>query len=138
VEIEGEKEDASALKVGGGYRFSDYAGFEFLYIYYGRISERVDVGNTNTLKSSAFVFNGIATFPINPLFDLYFKIGISEWDAELQFQNITFESNGSDPVYTLGFGYNIDYDSTIRFEYELSEYDDAEFSVISFGFQHNF
>ena len=65
-------------------------------------------------------------------------MGISKWDAELTFQNLTLEGDGSDPVATLGFGYNIDYDSTIRLEYELSDYDDIRFTVISFGFQHNF
>lgn len=138
IEAEGEKEDASALKIGGGYRFFDYAGFEAYYIYYGKITERVDVGISNTFKANAFVFNGIAFLPVTPQFDLYAKVGISKWDAELKFLNIVLEADGSDPIYTLGFGYNIDYDSTIRLEYEHADYDEIKFSVISFGFQHNF
>ncbi|WP_455223075.1 outer membrane beta-barrel protein [Kaarinaea lacus] len=138
IDLYEEDEKATSLKFGTGYRFSDYAGFEVFYIYYGQISERVDVGNTITLNSSAFVINAIALYPINPLFDLYGKIGVSLWDAELKFQTSTFTDDGTDPIYTLGFGYNIDHDSTIRFEYERSNYGDAKFSVISFGFQHNF
>ena len=46
--------------------------------------------------------------------------------------------DGTDAIYSLGIGYNVDYDSTVRLEYELSEYDILDYSVISFGFQHNF
>lgn len=132
------KDEMTGLKFGTGYRFSEYAGFELFYIYYGEISERDNIGNSSTLKASALVFNAIAAFPLNSLFDLYAKVGISKWDAELEFLNVTAKTDGTDPVFTLGFGYNIDHDSTIRFEYERSDYDNAKFSVISFGFQHNF
>lgn len=139
LEVDGDKDETSALKIGGGYRFSSYAGFEIFYINYGRISERIDVGNSATFNSHAFILNGIAMFPVHPLFDLYAKVGISEWKWEVNFPSIGSASkDGTDPVYTVGFGYNIDHDSTVRFEYERSEYDEIDYSVISFGFQHNF
>ncbi|WP_455199983.1 outer membrane beta-barrel protein [Kaarinaea lacus] len=91
------------------------------------------------MKAYAAVLNGIAILPLGSLFELYGKAGVSKWkvEAELNSQNIG-SNDDIDPVYSLGFGYHIDYDSTIRLEYEISDYDDTTFSVISFGFQHNF
>jgi opacity protein-like surface antigen len=139
IKENGFEDEMTSLKFGTGYRFSDYAGFELFYIYYGEISERDNLGNSSSLTASALVLNGIAVFPVNPLLDFYAKIGISSWDAELELAGIaTASEEGTDPVYTLGAGYNIDHDSTIRFEYELSDYEGTEFGVISAGFQHNF
>ncbi len=139
IEEDDFKDEMTSLKFGTGYRFSDYAGFELFYIYYGEISERDNLGNNSSLKANALVINAIAVFPVNPSLDIYAKIGISSWDAELELTNIaTASAEGTDPVYTLGAGYNIDHDSTIRFEYEISDYEGTEFGVISTGFQHNF
>ena len=135
------KDESTGLKLGTGYRFSDYAGFEVFYVFYGEISDAELLGDIYEFKSSALVVNAIVTLPIHPLFDLYVKAGIAEWDAKLENTDdatISSSADGTDPIYTLGFGYNIDHDSTIRFEYEYADYDDTEYNVISFGFQHNF
>ena len=135
------KDESTGLKLGTGYRFSDYAGFEVFYVFYGEISDAELLGDIYEFKSGAFVVNAIVTLPIHPLFDLYVKAGIAEWDAKLEDTNdatISSSADGTDPIYTLGFGYNIDHDSTIRFEYEYADYDDTKYNVISFGFQHNF
>lgn len=139
VEYENDKENTGSIKFGTGYRISDYAGFEFYYIYYGQISERTDPGITNTLKSDAFVFNVIGILPVSKSFDIYAKVGVSAWNWKADFPGIGNQSeDGTDAIYSLGIGYNVDYDSTVRLEYELSEYDILDYSVISFGFQHNF
>ena len=133
------KDEMTALKIGSGYRFSPYFGMELFYIYYGALSERVDINNSARVKAGAIVLNGIGIIPLGSHFDFYDKIGVSSWNADFESNVLPDESNdGTDPVYTLGFGYRIDYDSTIRLEYEISDYDDTTFSVISFGFQHNF
>jgi len=133
------KDEMTALKIGGGYRFTPYIGMELFYIYYGEISERIDINNSARIKASAFILNAIGIIPLGSRFDLYGKAGISEWKAKFESNILPDESNkGTDPVFTLGVGYHIDYDSAIRFEYEISDYDETKFSVISFGFQHNF
>jgi len=139
IEYEGEKENSAAAKVGFGYRFSDYVGTELYYIYYGQISERSDIGITDTLKSNAAVLNLIGYLPIGKSFDIYAKVGVSAWEWKATFPDIgEAKEDGTDPIYTLGFSYNVDYDSTVRLEYEVSEYDVLDYAVLAFGFQHNF
>lgn len=139
VEDDDFKDEMNALKIGTGYKFSPYFGFELFYIYYGSISEKIDALNTGEFKAYAAALNGIAILPLGSLFELYGKAGISKWKVEAELNNANIASvDGEDPVFALGFGYHIDYDSTIRLEYEMSDYDGTTFSVISFGFQHNF
>lgn len=133
------KDEMTALKFGTGYRISPYMGMELFYIYYGAISERDGPNVSARFTAGALVLNAIGIIPLGSLFEMYGKVGYSSWRFELELNNTPTDSaKGSDPVFSLGFGYKIDYDSTLRLEYELSDYDDTEFSVISFGFQHNF
>ena len=134
------KEEVASIKIGGGYRFSPYAGFEIFYIYYGDIEkdELLDVNNVE-LKAGAAVANAIAIWPINSYIDLLGKVGIGNWSTKIKVDGTEVESEkNSSAIYSAGVGYNIDYDSTLRFEYEYSEKDGNSFSVFSFGFQHNF
>jgi opacity protein-like surface antigen len=132
-------ENLTSLKIGGGYRFTPYFGFELYYIYYGEITDDEVIGEDAGVRASALVANSIAIWPINTTWDLWGKVGIGDWYfGRVEDGTEIGSDQGSNLIYSAGVGYNIDYDSTLRFEYEYTEDSGLSFGVISFGFQHNF
>jgi len=132
-------ENLISLKFGGGYRFTPYFGLELYYIYYGEITDDEVIGEDIGIQASAIVANSIAIWPINTKWDLWGKVGIGDWNFGTVVDGTEIgPEQGSNLIYSIGVGCNIDYDSSLRFEYEYTEDSGLSFDVISFGFQHNF
>lgn len=130
-----------AFKLGTGIQFTDYFSMELYYIYYGKATDEIGVEEI-TLEGRAGVLQVVGILPVTNAIRLMGKAGLSKWDYNSKAESLgnidRQEFEGDDAIYGTGILFDVDHDSTVRLEYEYSEYDDFKFGVISVGFQHYF
>lgn len=99
------------LRIGGGYRFTENWGVEANYAQSGKSSS---VGGVD-YKFTALQLAATGTYPINPQFDVYAKLGLSanKFDSTPSVPNNTKTSL----LWGVGGQYNIDPQWGVRLEY---------------------
>ncbi len=99
------------LRIGGGYRFTENWGVEANYAQSGKSSSVLGAD----YKFTALQLAATGTYPINPQFDVYAKLGVSANKFDL-----TGASNNSKTslLYGVGGQYNINQQWGVRLEYE--------------------
>ncbi len=101
------------LRIGGGYRFTQNWGVEVNYAQSGSSSSTGGL----SYKASAFQVAATGTYPINPMFDVFAKLGVSA--NKLTSSGYTC-SNCSKTSVMFGVGgqYNINQQIGVRLQYE--------------------
>ena len=136
----------SISKLQGGYRFSDYLIFEAGFSFYGEAEDEAGTADQE-ITGGSFETQFLLIAPLMTWFEPYGKLGISSWFFDTTTVPVNIDSGngeyeGSDLIYGAGFLFNIDHDSTLRLEYEMSSFKDAAFDVdvkeILFAIQHRF
>lgn len=99
------------LRIGAGYHFTQNWGIEANYAQSGDSS----TVNGNKYKFTAFQVAATGTYPINPMFDVYAKLGMSanKFDRSPSVPNNTKTSF----LWGIGGQYNIDPQWGVRLEY---------------------
>lgn len=99
------------LRIGGGYRFTENWGVEANYAQSGKSSSVFGAD----YKVTAFQVAATGTYPINPQFDVYAKLGVSanKFDSTPSVANNTKTSL----LYGVGGQYNINQQWGVRLEY---------------------
>lgn len=99
------------LRIGGGYRFTQNWGVEANYAQSGTSS----TVNGNSYKLTAFQVAATGTYPINPQFDVYAKLGATsnKFDRSPSVPNNTKTSF----LWGVGGQFNIDPQWGVRLEY---------------------
>lgn len=139
TEVDDEGFDGSdmSFRIGGGYQLNENIAIEGYYIDYGSADDSVDTGfgiYDVSADATSLQIQGVAMIPVNPTVDLYGKLGLALWDAELCIESIgCIDDDGSDIVF--GFGGNIDINNkvTIRAEYELADFDGTDVNTLMAG-----
>lgn len=126
----------------GGQRFNDYISLEAGFIYYGEVEDNAGLDEMK-IEGHAWDINLVVIAPLSNVFEAFGKVGASRWSFRGREEvsgvgAFRGKVDGEDPVYGAGFLFNVDHDSTIRLEYELSEFDDTDVKIISLGFQHRY
>ena len=101
------------LRIGAGYRFTPNVGLEVDYAQSGNSSS---VFGT-TYKISATQLAVIGTYPINPDFDIFAKLGMSANKVSLSAGTCNSCSK-TDVLFGVGGQYNINQQVGIRLQYE--------------------
>lgn len=106
------------LRIGGGYRFTQNIGVEVNYAQSGNSSNFVGGGN---YKVDTIQLAAVGTYPINPMFDVFAKLGVSN-------NKVSFSSpaacsagatcNKTDLMFGIGAQYNINQQWGVRLMYE--------------------
>ena len=135
VDIEG---DDTSYRIGGGFRVNENFAVEGYYIDYGEIDDSIFVpffGDVELeAEATAFQFQAVGLFPASPSVDLYGKIGLAIWDAELSAPGFADEDDdGTDLVFGFGANFNISKQFTLRAEYEIANFDDVDIDTIMIG-----
>jgi len=139
-------ESDTAITLGGGYRFNEYASVELGWVDLGDVAYKGQYSGTpadGTVGASGFQFAARGHYPINDMFEGVILAGLYWWDAEDSglFAGVPFseDNDGVDLVYGLGVQASITPQIAARIEYR--SYQDvwdtdprAFFLEVLFGF----
>ncbi len=100
-------------RIGGGYRFTQNWGVEVNYAQSGSSSS---VGGAS-YKASAFQVAATGTYPINPQFDVFAKLGVSANKISTSGFSLSSTSK-TDLLWGIGGQYNINQNWGVRLQYE--------------------
>ncbi len=139
ADVEGA--DDSSIKLFGGFRKNNL-GFEIAYHDLGK-QEESSFGTTASVEITGLEFSGVGYLSVSPTFDLFGKIGLFSWDADIALTGFRGVSvDGSDLIFGLGAQYNPSDKISIRLEYQTTTLDvndvDFDTDVISIGVAFNF
>jgi OOP family OmpA-OmpF porin len=128
VDVGGFDGSDTGFKVFGGYRFIDYLAAELEYIDGGTVED----GGLE-LDVSGFNLSGVGILPIGEKFNLFAKLGMIFWDADLG----GFErgsDSGEDFSWGIGAGFSFTDQFGMRIEYQGFEIEDTDtVDMISLG-----
>ena len=113
---------SGAYGVFGGYQFNKYLGAELGYTDLGEVTAS-GLGTTETIKVKGIELLGVGTFPINPQFEVYGKVGVFFWDLKDSCAGTLcgFSSQsdtGTDLTYGLGAKFNFTKNVGVRVQYQ--------------------
>jgi OmpA-OmpF porin, OOP family len=122
--------DDTGFKLFGGYQITSNFSAELAYIDGGTVEDTINGLNVEA-DTSAFQASIIGTLPVNEQFSVYGRTGFLQWDADLSASNGASASNdGTDFAYGLGASLALP-KTTLRLEYEASDLDGTDFTLIS-------
>ena len=135
----------SGMKLFGGFQFNPNLGLEMAYIdlgkatYSGTFSGIPVTGGS--VETTGFNFAVVGTWPVNPSFSLFGKLGLLIWEAEANdvTGGLPFSGtdDGTDISIGIGGSYNLTKNFSIRAEWEQFEAVD-KISLLSIGVAFKF
>ena len=137
-------DSATGTKIYGGYSFNDYFALEAAYYNFAEASvgafELEPGGTPISMAASAKGFGGYAVgmYPINKKFNLMAKLGMVNWSADLEVNNVSGSNDGNDVAYGLSASYAFTRQLLAVAEWETFNSDNPELSLFSVGFRFNF
>lgn len=139
ADIEGT--DDSSIKFFGGYRSGDL-GFEAAYHDLGKQQES-QFGLTASIEVTGMEFSGMGFLSASPGFDLFGKVGLLFWDADLFLTGFpSVSEDGNDLIFGVGAQYSPSQNISVRFEYQTTTLGingvDFDTDVVSFGAAYSF
>ena len=143
IEFDG---DDTSYRIGGGYRVHQNFAVEGYYVDYGEADDTVTylgVDVDTTADVTAFLFQAVGLFPVNPTIDLYGKAGLAIWDGEVCAENplvgkFCEDDDGTELVFGVGANFNVGESIALRAEYEMVEFDDIDVDTIMLGLNIGF
>jgi OOP family OmpA-OmpF porin len=128
VDVGGFDGSDTGFKVFGGYRFMDYFAAELEYLDGGTVEDRgfeIDVSGWNV--------SGVGRLPIGDKFNVFAKLGMIFWDADLSGIESASDS-GEDFSWGIGAGYSFTDQFGMQVEYQGFEIEDTDtVDMISLG-----
>jgi OOP family OmpA-OmpF porin len=121
-------ESDTAYKLFIGYRFNQFFGAQLDYLDLGRSDSGVGLQNLE-IETGGIAARIEGTLPL-AFFELFATAGLIFSDVEASLGGTEFfDESDSDPVYSVGFGFELAERVVLRLEYEvidIESYDDAE------------
>src|SRR5688572_13456693 len=121
-------ESDTAYKLFLGYRFNQFFGAQLDYLDLGRSDSAVGLQNLE-VETGGLAARIEGTLPL-AFFELFATAGMIFSDVEASLGGTEFfDESDSDPVYSVGFGFELAERVVLRLEYEIIDiesYDDAE------------
>jgi OOP family OmpA-OmpF porin len=135
----------SAYGVSSGYQFNKYLGAELGYTDLGE-NNSISPVDAVTMKAKGVELLGVGTFPINPQFEVYGKVGVFFWDLDASCAGTWYvrprwgsglggpgsqSDSGTDLTYGLGATLNFTKNVGMRVQYQ--RYKDIDSSATTGG-----
>ena len=118
----------TAYKLFVGYRVNQFFGAQLDYLDLGRTDSTIGLQNLE-IETGGFAARVEGTLPL-AFFELFATAGLIFSDVEASFGGTEFfDESDSDPVYSVGAGFEIAERVVLRLEYEvidIESFDDAE------------
>ena len=139
ADIEGE--DDSSLKFYGGSRTGNM-GFELAYHDLGK-QEDSALGLTASIEVTGIEFSGVGYLPVSSTVDIFGKLGLLLWDADLNLTGFPQVSeDGNDFIFGVGAQFNTTKNLAIRLELQTTTLDvagvDFDTEILSVGATYKF
>ena len=131
-----EEESDTSVKVFGGYRGVNF-GFEAAYHDWGKPSQ-TEFGLTASIEATALELAATGFLAAGNTVDLFGKIGVFMWDADLSLTTFpTVSEDGSDLMLGFGVQYKPTRNFSVRGEYQMTELEiggvDFDTDILSVG-----
>ena len=138
-------DDSTGTKLYGGYNFNKYyaaeaAVYNFADASIGSIE--TSPGSGTFVSASASVKGvgayAVGIYPLSKKFSLVGKLGVINWDVDLELNGNTATNDGTDMAYALAGSYAFTKEFLFTAEWESFQTDNPELSMFSLGFKFNF
>ena len=138
-------DSSTGYKVFGGYNVVKYFSVEGAYVDGASVSMNA-APYTSSMETSGFAFRAMGVLPLREKLHLFADLGMYMWNGDATVSDGSFSSSGStdgtDPVYGVGLGWQVIPKGNLRVEFERyessSEAGDLDTDMISVGFAYNF
>ena len=104
----------TAFSIFGGYQVNTNFGVELGYTDLGKATAS-GFGATASFEAKGFELVGVGTYPINPQFDVYGKLGFFRWDLDFSASGPGGSLSQSESGTDLTFGFGVQYIFTENF-----------------------
>jgi len=138
-------DSGTGTKLYGGYAFNKYYAAEAAIYNFAEASVgAIETGpGTGNFVSAAASMKGIGAYavgmyPVSKKFNLMAKLGVLNWDADLEYDGSSATTDGTDLAYAFAASYAFTKELLITAEWESFETDNPELSMFSLGFRFNF
>jgi OOP family OmpA-OmpF porin len=141
-------DSATGYKVFGGYNVIQYFAVEAAYVDGASMSMTMNDPTplTTSFETSGFAFRAVGVLPVKEKFSLFADFGMYMWDGDATVSDGSFSASGStdgtDPVYGLGMGWQVMPKGNLRVELERYQTDaegvDMDVDMLSVGFAYKF
>lgn len=126
--------DGVAVKLFGGYAFSQYFAVEAAYIDAGTLKDSIE-GLDVSVDSDGFVVAALGKLPLTDAVSLFAKLGYTFYDQKVIGRrgnsSVAEKSSGDDLLYGLGANLRLGRKLELRAEYEVVDVKDADFNLLS-------
>lgn len=104
----------TAFSIFGGYQVNTNFGVELGYTDLGKVTAS-GFGVTASIEAKGLELVGVGTYPINPQFDVYGKLGLFRWDLDASASGPGGSISQSESGTDLTFGFGVKYNFTQNF-----------------------
>lgn len=122
---------ATSLELKGGFKFNEYFGLEAAYVDLGDGDFEVSPGNMNI---DGFKASVVGFLPVGETVDLYGKIGLYTWDADVG----GIGDDDSDISYGVGVAWGVADNLDVNLGYDIYDFELDEASNVNLGLTYSF
>ena len=128
VEESGFDDSDISFRIGGGYKFNKNFALEGYYIDYGTAED-----SGFSADADGPQVQGVGLLPVSNNVDLYGKLGLTMWDAELCSPFGCISDDGTDIVFGFGGNFAVSNKVDLRAEYEIADFDGTDVTTLMVG-----
>ncbi|PCJ88525.1 MAG: hypothetical protein COA54_02035 [Thiotrichaceae bacterium] len=138
------EDNTTGTKIYGGYAFNKYYAAEAAYYNFSEASVgSVELTPGSGASSAKADMTGLAAYavgmyPVSKEVNLMLKLGVLNWDADLNVNNTSGSNDGTDVAYAVAASYAFTKELLITAEWESFDTDNPEVSMLSLGFKFIF
>ena len=136
IVIDGEALSAggSGISFYGGYQFSETYKLELGYHYFSDVKD-----DPASISPTMLSISGLAFHSLSDQLSIFAKLGVSQWDADINFSGIDIRTKGGTDL-TTGFGFEFQSSDSIRWrqEYQYFQFDKDIVHTLFFSVNYQF
>jgi OOP family OmpA-OmpF porin len=140
-------DSSTGYKFFGGYNVARYFSVEGAYVDGASVKMNTDDQQfSSSFDTSGFAFRAMGVWPVREKLSLFADLGMYMWDGDATvsdgFTTASGSTDGTDPVYGIGMGWQAIENGNVRVEIERyttsAEGVDLDTDMISVGFAYKF
>ena len=115
----------TSFSIFGGYQINTNFGLELGYTDLGKATAS-GFGANASFESKVIELVGVGTYPINPQFEIYGKLGFFRWDLDANASGPggSFSESDSGTDFTFGFGVKYNFTQNVGIRAQWQRYND--------------
>ena len=134
---DGFDESDDGFKMLAGIRVNENMAIEGNYMDFGR-QEGPFHGIKSNIKIDGFGLAAVGILPLSNEFDLFGKVGVFGWNADLTVGSVSTSDDGTDMLFGFGAAYHVSNQFSLRTEWEFIDIDGGDLDMLSIGAQLSF